>query len=345
MIKLTALFLSLALLSACKAMPVSDTVTSFKSDSPAPEWYSGQGIKVAGYWVGYGDALTLEQAKAVARADLAATFKSEISASLRIDQNLNSDTLEQHAQSRIEQFTSAEFEDLDVLRSEQHLGRYFIVLGHDHRPLAQRLAVKLRDIPLESTRPQQLPQSSRLYQQLIKVMSAVPPLNLNHERGRYLISAGRLTVPVRDNEIESLIPQPRSNVLELALTPNMDVYAPETLFKVSLSTQQAGYLSYLQVFGNGAVVLMLANHPVNAGDRIHYPDPALYDGLITELPSGQTSTSVKHLTMVCPDQRNLSRLEHVSSRANEQYQSFLLGELNRWFAGCDGQSLLQRIRP
>ena len=345
MIKLTVLFLILALLSACKSMPISDTVTSYKSDSPAPLWYSNQTIEVSGYWVGYGDALTLEQAKAVARADLAATFKAEISASLRLDKTVSGDEVTQHAQSRVEQFTSAEFEDLDVLRSEQQLGRYFIVLGYDHRPLAQRLAAKLNIIPSEPTRPQQLPQSSRLYQQLMQAMGAVPPLNLNHERGRYLLSAGGMTVSVRENEIESLIPQPRSNVLELALTPNLDVYAPETLFKVSLSTQKAGYFSYLQVFGNGAVVLMMANQPVNAGDLIHYPDPALYDGLVTELPSGQTSTSVQHLAMLCTNQRDLSRLEHVSSRADEQYQSFLLGEWNRYFDDCDGQSLAQMIRP
>ena len=345
MIKLTALFLSLALLSACKSIPISDSVASYKSGSPAPLWYSNQTIEVSGYWVGYGDAPTLEQAKALARADLAATFKVEISASLRLDQEVDGDEISQHAQTRVEQFTSAEFEDLDVLRSEQHLGRYFIVLGYDHRPLVQRLAVKLRNTTPESTRHQQLPQSSRLYQQLIQTMGAVPPLNLNHERGRYLLSAGGMTVPVRENEIESLIPQPRSNVLELSLAPNLRVYAPETLFNVWLSTKKTGYLSYLQVFGNGAMVLMLSSQQVSAGDRIDYPDPTFFDGLVTELPSGQTSTSVQHLVMLCPTQRDLSRLEHVSSRADQQYRSFLLGEWSRYFKDCEGQLLTQRIRP
>jgi|GEM_PF-1590583 len=339
------LILCAALLVACKQSPAPATQPDGEASVNAPAWYTSQAFEVPGYWLGYGDALTVEQAKALARADLAATFKTEIRASLRLDQSLDGDELIQRAQTRIDQFSSAEFEDLDVLRSEQHRGRYYIALGYDYRPLAQRLISKLKDRSLDTGSPQQIPVRSHLFEQLEQSMGRVPAVRLHHERGRYLLSAGGNTVTVRDNEIEALFPQADSNELQIALTPTQSVYAPETLFKVSIAAHRAGRLSYLQVFGNGAVVLMLANQPVSAGERFDYPDPALYDGLVTELPPGRSATAVQHLVMFCTGPRDLSRLENLSSRANDRYQSYLLGEWNRWFTGCDGQSLLQRIRP
>ncbi len=333
-----------ALLGACKQAPVPTTQAYAKAIANAPAWYARQAFDAPGYWLGYGDALTLEQAKAVARADLAATFKTEIRASLRLDQNLDGDELSRRAETRIDQFTSAEFEDLDILRSEQQQGRYYLALGYDHRPLGQRLIARLDGNPVDGDGLQQLPTSSRLYQQLEQAMGRVPSVRLHHERGRYLLSSSGNTMAVRDDEIDALYPQVGSSELQFTLTPAQNVYAPETLFKASITTQQSGHLSYLQVFGNGAMVLMLANQPFSEGQHIDYPDPALYDGLVTELPPGQAATSVQHLAMLCPEPRDLSRLENLSSRANDRYQSFFLGEWNRWFTGCNGQSLLQRIR-
>jgi hypothetical protein len=113
---------------------------------------------------------------------------------------------------------------------------------------------------------------------------------------------------------------------------------------VNIQATRPGYLNYVQVFGNGETVLMFANHRVNQSENIIYPDPRQYDGLVTELPPGHTATNVLHLVMACPDRRDLSGLEPVSTRANEQYRSFLLGEWNRLFDGCDGMALTQTIR-
>ena len=339
------LILFATLLGACKQSPAPTTQPDGEASANAPFWYARQAFEAPGYWLGYGDAQTLEQAKALARADLAATFRTEIRASLRLDQSLDGDELNRRAQTRVEQFTTARFDDLDVLHSEQQQGRYYIVLGYDHRPLAQRLMARLDGSPVDADSIQQVPMSSRLYQQIKQAIGRVPPVRLHHERGRYLLSAGTKTVALRDDEIDALYPQANSSELLFTLTPAQNVYAPETLFKAAITTQHSGHLSYLQVFGNGAVVLMLANQPVSAGQHIDYPDPSLYDGLVTELPTGQTATSVQHLVMLCGYPHDLSRLENLSSRANERYQSYLLGEWNRWFTGCDGQSLLQRIRP
>jgi hypothetical protein len=341
-LRLSFLIICLSYLTACKQSP--EPVTESQSAASAPAWYSAQTIEASGYWIGFGDALTLEQAKALARADLAATFKAEIRGSLRIEQDFDGDTLEQRAQSRLEQFTAAEFDDLRTLKSEQQAGRYYLVLGYDHRPLHQRLVSRLQAESNPTSEAQQLPTTSRLYQQLQTSLGRVPTLNLHHERGRYLLSTGNVSEAVRDDEIELLLPRPQSADIRLSLDPAQPVYAAEALFTVNIQATRPGYLNYVQVFGNGETVLMFANHRVNQSENIIYPDPRQYDGLVTELPPGHTATNVLHLVMACPDRRDLSGLEPVSTRANEQYRSFLLGEWNRLFDGCDGMALTQTIR-
>ena len=41
------------------------------------------------------------------------------------------------------QTTAAEFEDLQVLKSEQRTGRYYLVMGYDFRALDQRILSRL----------------------------------------------------------------------------------------------------------------------------------------------------------------------------------------------------------
>jgi hypothetical protein len=171
-LRLSFLIICLSYLTACKQSP--EPVTESQSAASAPAWYSAQTIEASGYWIGFGDALTLEQAKALARADLAATFKAEIRGSLRIEQDFDGDTLEQRAQSRLEQFTAAEFDDLRTLKSEQQAGRYYLVLGYDHRPLHQRLVSRLQAESNPTSEAQQLPTTSRLYQQLQTSLGRVP---------------------------------------------------------------------------------------------------------------------------------------------------------------------------
>jgi len=342
--QITILLLGLILLAACKQSPAPAPLLDAASPPSAPTWYTRQSFDAPGYWLGYGDAITLAQAKAMARADLSASFRAQVRSRIRIDRNLEGNALEQQAKSRIEQFSSAQFTDLKTLKSEQHSGRYFVVLGFDHRPLHQRLVSLLSRVPGDSRQSQQLPNDSRLYQQLEQTLGRVPPLQLYHEHGRYLLAAGGVSEAVRDEEIALLLPRPVSADIDFSLNPDQAVYAPETLFTVTMRPHQSGYLSYLQVFANGATVRLLANRRVEDGEQLSYPDPRLYDGLMTELLEDASSTTVQHLAVLCPNARDLSSLDDISSRAYEHYQSFQLGEWNRLFGDCAGQWLAQSIR-
>jgi hypothetical protein len=184
----------------------------------------------------------------------------------------------------------------------------------------------------------------QLHQQLSAALGEVPAFSLYHENERYLLGLDGRSLALRSDEVALLFPKLDSTRIGIELSPASAVYPPEELFTVKLQPQEAGYLSYLQVFGNGATVLMMANaYTPEEGEWI-YPDPNQYDGLMTELPAGNDTTRVLHLALLCPAKKDLSPFEAVSIQANQQYQRYRLGEVAQLVQGCAASSLQQLIR-
>ena len=308
-----------------------------------PAWYGQQSLKPTGYWVGYGDAPTLEAAKTLARADLSSTLSSQIRSQTRIKTRTGTDAeRSKEVEQQIEEISQTRLSDLTTLRSDQQQGRYYVSLGYDRRPLLQRLLEILPDTP--TTERPQLLHSSALFQQIQTHTGKIPALQIHHQQHRYLISHGNSSVVVRNSELPLLFPQQQSSQLQINLQPQQVIYPPESLFHLQIQTQDSGYLSYLQIFADGATILNLSNQLVATNATIHYPDPERYDGLISEMPVGKSSTQVLHLIMRCQQPADLSLFEAISIQKGQEYQSYRLGDLDRVTRGCEITTRQQRIR-
>ncbi|QEP42371.1 hypothetical protein D5085_04000 [Ectothiorhodospiraceae bacterium BW-2] len=342
-----ALLLLAALISGCQTLPeaVRDT---------APLWYSRQQLVQAGAWIGYGEGATLAEAKQAARADLSRTLQSQVTSQITIERQQHQGEVVVTARSAVEELSRAQFSELQTLRSEAINPRFYVALAYDNRPLWQRLAPLLTAAANAAAPPEQSVQelfsASPLQQQLQRHYgygSYRPnaPLTLSHDGNGYRLHAADQHVGVRQREVALLLPPTQlSPQLGLRLEPQLTNYPPEQLFQVVLQPAISGYLSLIQIFGSGATVLNLANQPVTtAALSLRYPDPKRYEGLMTELPAGQSETRVVHLALICHQPRDLSRFSALSSEVGQQPQSFLLGELPALLQGCHWSALSQRI--
>ncbi|QEP42395.1 hypothetical protein D5085_04120 [Ectothiorhodospiraceae bacterium BW-2] len=318
---------------------------------PAPLWYSGQQLVQVGAWIGYGEGDTLAEAKQAARADLSRTIQSQVTSQITIERQQHQGEVVVTARSAVEELSRAQFSELQTLRSEAINQRFYVALAYDNRPLWQRLEPLLTAAaaPPEHS-VQELFSASPLQQQLQRHYgygSYRPnaPLTLSHDGNGYRLHAADQHVGVRQREVALLLPPTQlSPQLGLRLEPQLTNYPPEQLFQVVLQPAISGYLSLIQIFGSGATVLNLANQPVTtAALSLRYPDPKRYEGLITELPAGQSETRVVHLALICHQPRDLSRFSALSSEVGQQPQSFLLGELPALLQGCHWSALSQRI--
>lgn len=329
------------ILNGCQS--VAPIVQSLEQPA-VPSWYTRQQLQPDGYWVGYGAGETLHAAKSRARADLSASLSSRIETQTRIETEVRDGQLQQQAERHIQEVSRAELSDLVTLRSEQQQGRYYLVLGYDHRPLLERVLAIVPPSKQSGVNPPQLLHRAPLWQQLKTHGGEVPELELYSKEQRYILATASGRVAVQADEIPQLMPQHHSPRLTLELQPLQQVYSSESLFTVKIKAQQQGYWSYIQIFGDGATVLMQANQMIQGQEVVVYPNPEQYEGLVTEIPKGEQSTQVLHLLMLCQQPRDLSVFESISIQAQQHYQSYQLGALNRLTQGCEVTTRHQQIR-
>ena len=346
----TLTLISFLLVAGCTAPgQIKDAQTTKPSETTsaapvvAPLWFSSQSIQPEHYWVGYGSADELEQAKVSARADLSHNLRTQIDSQTQIQLELSGAQSAQSVQQTIQQVSRAELNNLEVLNSEQVGARYYVALGFDRRPLTQRVQANLALRPAHQTRDNLLHQTP-LFQQLNAQLGFMPELQLYSQQAQYYLTDGRANLLLRGDEISALWPRLNSDKLQFALEPQQASYAPNQLFFIQANAQQPGLLTYLQVFEQGETVLMHANQPIKPNQAWLYPDPKLYDGLITELAPHKERTQVLHWIMLCPTVQDVSAFEPISNQAHQRYQSHALATLLERATECKTQTVIQHIR-
>jgi hypothetical protein len=353
------LALSLSALTACQTAPQknapSDPVanTINKPITP-PLWYETHSHNAPGYWLGYGEGETLDQAKTQARADLSRSLRTQIQSTTAIQTQMQEgDTAVRiNVDQQIQEVSQTELTDLTTLNVERRVQdereRYYVVLGYDHRPLALRVSDKLKSLRVPADpNPSDFWQTMPWMQTLkAQQLASLPKFALHYQSPHYWITEphSQTAFQIKSHELPDLYPQLETAVLKLQFEPQRPAYAPESLYRVRISVEQPGYLSYIHITSQGETLRMLDNKPVKPEQEWLFPDPVEYDGLVTELPAGLQQSRDLHWLMVCPDQRDLSRLEPISTQAHQSYASYRLGELESLSQGCQVQTQTQLIR-
>lgn len=312
------------------------------ANAPAPNWYAQQSIQPAGFYVGYGEATTLELAKSNARGDLAKQINSQIQVKLnQTTQVFSQDDVNQYSSKVLEEFSQAKLNDLVVLKSTQAGNRFYVSLGMDFRPLSERVNAQLGKLP-KATQAH-LFQYAPLWQELTRQYGFMPQLRLLSQDNRYYLKGNGQLLKLKNSDVPQIYPLRQSKQIEFELLPNTTHLKSDQLYKVKIQTQQAGYLSYLQVFQNGDLVVMFGNQNIKAAQSFTYPDPKLYDGLTAELPTQANKSQDLHIILLCPQPINLEQLENIGIQSNQKY-SKNLQKLPGLVNNCDFYSQIIQIR-
>ena len=322
------------------------TAVAADSSNSIPDWYLNQ-TAPEGFVVGVGIGDSLPQAKAQARADLAKTLSSQVRTQLNMNTKESNGELQQNSQQTLNETSQAQLHHLKTLQQQQQRNPqgknyYYVMLGLDIRPLSQRI-LKTFTALKPNAKPGIL-QIAPIFQRLTTQLGFIPQLRLYSREQNYYLTEGSTHLPLNPADIVELVPKVHSKNLRFSLQPNLAVYPPEQLFFSQVTSEKAGFLTYIQILEQGQTVLMQANVPIKNNQAWAFPDAKLYDGLITELPTGQNASRIWHLIMRCDQPKSLSGLDAISDQAQQDYQSYQLGQLNQWLQGCDGVIQSQQIR-
>lgn len=306
-----------------------------------PDWFANQNLSQPGFWLGYGSAPTLEQAKLVAHANLKTTLTAQMDATGKGKSALSRTEKQQQAADVAQSLLA----NLALIKQQSQNELVYVAVGYDYRALSERILYTFKK--LETQKAPGLVESSALFKQLNTRLGFMPRLDLGYEQGHYYLTNQQQSLVVKTRELPELLPHVPANsegALRLTLQPGQTFYAPEQLYSVDVLAKRKGYVSYLQLSELGETNLMFANQSVRANSVTTYPSYQQYEGLITELGASQIQNRVTHLVLLCPTSRDFSVLEGMATGANHSYQSFALGALNTLAKNCEATSVVMTVK-
>jgi len=356
MIRLVTFLGIILLLSSCQSQPLSPTknnasqvlpskplrlASNIVSKNAAPKWFASQALHRSNFYIGYGAATRLDLAKSYARADLSKQLSSQIQSRLTQSTQDQENRVEVITQRHISELSHANLSDLVVLKSEQKSGRYYVALGMDTTPLIQRIQQTFGHLSAENK--VSLLNTSNLFKRYQNQYGYFPDLVLTSMSGQYYLIHGHQRLILKTSDLQQIMPQVQSSAVSFQLNPNKRTLKPEENYQVKFNLAHSGYLTYLQVFENGEVVVLFANQKLSTS-RFSFPDLNQYDGLTAELDNNEQSTQDLHIALLCPNQRDFSALEAVSTQAHQHYDVAGLVQLNALSKQCQMTTKWIRIK-
>lgn len=324
----------LSLLAACQSAPQkvassdikqgvkqADVETVDVKPVAPPNWFANSSIQRKGHYIGYGSGPSLEAAKTAARVDLSKQLQSQVQSQMHYQVSEQNGVVDQTSRKQVTETSQAKLSDLVVLHSESVSGRYFVALGMDFRPLAQKVLDTFSDLGPQTQAS--LWNATPLFQTLKQSLGFYPDIDLTGDGTAYFLKGGDQLLKMKPAETVELFPYTSSNDIQFSILPSTQPLQAEQLYQVQFKAQSEGYLSYLQIFQTGDTALFMANRPIQSNQKVIYPNPDQYDGLVAELAVDQAQSRDLHLAILCPEKRAFAQLESVSTQAGQDYAKYL----------------------
>ncbi|MCX6074117.1 MAG: LPP20 family lipoprotein [Campylobacterales bacterium] len=229
-------------------------LTQLSADAPA--WF-GTLSSSAGYEIiGYGEGVSLDEAKANAKSDIAKTIRSHIDSTFTTQTSVNNATLEHNASHSVRETSNLTLSDVVMLQRDQKNGHFYVALQYDNRPLFIKLA-RLGGQALCGEPNPYLAQTSIL-KNLSTELNCTTSVEITRDQNGWYLGRGEYRVVLNESDFENLMIEASNGSLRLSATPSrVNVDEAYTLSLDALPF--SGYLSLFDVYDDGRVVVMEKN--------------------------------------------------------------------------------------
>jgi hypothetical protein len=299
-----------------------------------PSWYLNQSLDSKNYEIiGYGEGKTLDEAKQIAKSDIAKSIQTQLSSSTSINKSLESKTYSKSITQNINEETNILLTNLETINSEYNNNKYYVAIKYINLPFAKKIKVLMG--------------SEKILESKNNYLNKTPLLNeLKHEFGFYPkveLSENKLIVNNKSfflpkKEFVKLFAHIENKSLKMNLK---DEYKNAEYYFINVLTNQSGYLNIFQVYESGETAILLSNKKVNLNDKIVFPNPNQYDGLEAIVPSGQDKTKDLTIVALCEDKKDFSLFDKINLIINNK--SLLFGKLLSNIENCNIESKVIKI--
>lgn len=222
----------------------------------APSWFGTLPTSAAYEIIGYGEGVSLDEAKANAKSDIAKTIRSHIDSTFTTQTSVNHATLEHNASHSVRETSNLTLSDVEIVHSAQSGGRFYVALRYENLPLFIKLARKGGKSLCGEPNPY-LAQTFIL-KNLSAELNCSTSAEITREQNGWYLGHGEHRVVLNESDFEELMIEASNGSLRLSAAPSrVNVDEAYTLSLDALPF--SGYLSLFDVYDDGRVVVMEKN--------------------------------------------------------------------------------------
>lgn len=221
--------------------------------------------------IGYGEGLTLNEAKSNAKSDVAKTIRSYIYSSFTTQTSVNNATVKHDVQASVTETSNLSISDTQIVRSEESNGYFYVALKYDNLPVSIKLAKRGGQSLCGISHPY-LAQTPILIN-LSSELNCSVSVELTREQNGWYLGHGQYSVILSDSDLQKLMIETSKGLLSIHST-HSQVNVDEAYSLTLDGLPSMGYLSLFDVYDDGRVVLMDGNVDLtkHIKEDLRYPE-------------------------------------------------------------------------
>ena len=237
----------------------------------APTWFGTLPTGTTYEIIGYGEGVTLDEAKMNAKSDIAKTISTHIDSISTTQTSVNNMTLDHNASQSVRETSNLTITDAELKKSEQKDGRFYVALQYENLPLSTKL-VKRGGQLLCGQSNVYLSQTSTILA-LSSDLNCSVSVDITRENNGWYLGRGEHRNSMNNADFRDLMIETVTGTLRLK--SNRALVNEDEAYALNLEGLPAsGYLSLFDVYDDGRVVLMENNINLARKSKkaFRYPD-------------------------------------------------------------------------
>ena len=308
-----------------------------------PSWYHAQTMQVqsSSKYLGYGDAKTFFEAKAIAKEEIAQSLMSHVESSFvsKTEVQKNSDKERYNTQTKhnLKVTTKIDLENLSILKQAYLNGRYFVLLEYENLDLAYRIKKSVPEI--ECGDVNEYIKSTPLYQSIRSAFSCDINLKIQRKNSAWYLGYKDKEFLLNSLEFEKLYVSRQSKVFDFKI--NKSVLKDGDSFYFRFSSKKEGYITLLDVYENGIVTVLSASQKIDKTLQIPSKESESYfEAAVVE---NSHDSSDLYVAVFSEKPLDMSRFSYANDEVLSSEVAYKFDELIEMFSSLEYSTLVVHI--
>jgi len=309
-------------------------------------WFNIQNLpkKSSNHYIGYGSAKNLNQAKLLAKKDIAQQISLTVKSvdSSHYGRNQAGVSANEFS-SKVEQVANVNLELTETIKIEQEGEFYYVALGYENVTFEQRLS-KLLDAK-ECVASNQHPylKQTPIFKQINKMTACTFDIQMDRKNASWGLTYDDIFLRI-----------PRSKINEFYITTANTTFSvvPSAynlhngdIFSFKIHSDKDGYITLFDVYANGIVTVIESNLKVFKGIVTNYPHEKSTLELRAGVLENETETFDLYIAVLSEKPLNLSQFTESSSEIETERFHYNIDRLLSLANEHPFSSNLLRIKP